>query len=59
MQNVEYKVSIMQNATTKWYFKPINSNVHLRQFLSASNICVIAHKNKREDFRQLALFLFA
>ena len=22
------------------------------------NICVIAHKNKREDLRQLALFLF-
>ena len=46
---------MMQTATTN--FKPSNSNGHLRQLLSVSK-CVIAHKNKREDFTQLALFLF-
>ena len=35
--HVEHTVAmIMQNATTKGSFKPINSNGHLRQFFSVS-----------------------
>ena len=38
-----YAVSRMQNATTKWYFKLIDSNGHLRQFLSVSKYMCKSH----------------
>ena len=46
----------MQNATAE-YLKPIKSNGHLTT-PSSTKICVIRHKNKKENFRQLALFVF-
>ena len=49
---------MIQYATTKGYVKPINSNGHLGQFLSVSKyMCNRIKKLKREDFRQLGLFL--
>ena len=37
---------------SKWNSGKVNS------FQYQKYICVIAHKNKREDFRQMDLFLF-
>ena len=31
---------------------------YTNSWMNRNDICVVAHKNEREDFRQLALFLF-